>query len=256
MSNDILSPCFDDVFKILFGDPHNGEILRAFLEATLPLPDDDYQEITLLNPFLPNERIGDKIGILDIKVKTAFGKMIDIEIQIANRAALHEHIVYYLAKMLTEQIGVGEHYGNIKPSIRILITDFAMIPDNGHYHNRFRLHDPETGADFADLLHFHTLELPKLPKKADGTKLWSWLEFLKTQNKEKLEMLAKTNQDVKKAVRDQYAREEFVRNEARSEGEKKALLAVARNALQNDLSVENIAALTGLTREEIQALLH
>jgi predicted transposase/invertase (TIGR01784 family) len=189
--------------------------------------------------------------------------------------------------MVTEQIGAGEQYGKIKPAICILITDFTMVPENERYHNRFRLHDPATGADFANLLHIHTLELPKLPKEADGTKLWSWLEFLKAQNKEELEMLAKTNPEVKKAVvriielsadektrmlheahekavRDQYAREEFVREETRKEalkegreeGRKEMQIAVARNALQQNIPIENIMALTDLTREEIQALLH
>ncbi|MDR3323491.1 MAG: Rpn family recombination-promoting nuclease/putative transposase [Zoogloeaceae bacterium] len=285
--NPLLSPRYDDVFKMLFGDARNGEILQAFLEAALPLSDDDYREIILLNLYLPNENVGDKAGILDIKAKTASGKMIDIEIQMANHAALHERIVYYLAKMVTEQISEGELYDKIKPAICILITDFEMVPENRGYHNRFRLHDPESRTDFCKaqnhLLQIHTLELPKLPKQEDGTKLWDWLEFLKAKDKEELNMLAEKNPDVKKAVvklielsaddkarmlhearikaeRDQKAREKFVQDEAwkigLEEGRKNERLAIARNALHKNMLLEDIMALTGLSREEIQTLLH
>ncbi|MDR1661307.1 MAG: Rpn family recombination-promoting nuclease/putative transposase, partial [Azoarcus sp.] len=49
----ILPPKSDEVFKMLFGDEQNKEILAGFLKALLPLPDDDYEEIEILNPFLP-----------------------------------------------------------------------------------------------------------------------------------------------------------------------------------------------------------
>ncbi|MDR2164118.1 MAG: Rpn family recombination-promoting nuclease/putative transposase, partial [Zoogloeaceae bacterium] len=51
----ILSPKYDEVFKMLFGDERNTDLLVAFLRAVLPLPDDDYEEITLMNPFLPGD---------------------------------------------------------------------------------------------------------------------------------------------------------------------------------------------------------
>jgi hypothetical protein len=54
--SDILSPRYDEVFKMLFGDEQNKDILTLFLKAALPLPQDDYEEIEFLNPFLPGER--------------------------------------------------------------------------------------------------------------------------------------------------------------------------------------------------------
>jgi predicted transposase/invertase (TIGR01784 family) len=76
----ILPPKSDEVFKMLFGDEQNKEILAAFLKAVLPLPDDDYEEIEILNPFLPGEVLNDKIGILDLKLRLKSGRLIDVEI--------------------------------------------------------------------------------------------------------------------------------------------------------------------------------
>ncbi|MCL1825305.1 MAG: Rpn family recombination-promoting nuclease/putative transposase [Betaproteobacteria bacterium] len=196
----ILPPSSDIVFKMLFGSPRNSDILTAFLQAALPLPDDDYSEITLLNPFSENDYPSEKVSILDIQAKTTSGRLLDIEIQVKNHAAMRERIVYYLAKMLAGQISEGNPYAQLKPVICILITDFILIAENHAYHNRYRFRDARTQSEFTDLAEINTLELPKLPNEADGSKLWAWLEFLKTDSKERMEMLAEKNPDVKKAV--------------------------------------------------------
>ncbi|MDR0702980.1 MAG: Rpn family recombination-promoting nuclease/putative transposase [Azoarcus sp.] len=70
----ILPPKSDEVFKMLFGDEQDKDPLTGFLEAVLPLPGDDYDEITIMNPFLPSKALGDKIGILYLGVRTKTGK--------------------------------------------------------------------------------------------------------------------------------------------------------------------------------------
>jgi predicted transposase/invertase (TIGR01784 family) len=290
----ILPPSSDIVFKMLFGSPRNTDILTAFLQAALPLPDDDYAQITLLNPFSENDYPGEKVSILDIQAKTATGKLLDIEIQVKNHAALRERIVYYLAKMLTGQIGKGGSYTQLKPTICILITDFVLIRENRAYHNCYRLRDFRTQSEFTDLVEINVLELPKLPSEADGSTLWVWLEFLKADSKERMEMLAEKNPDVKKAVVrltelsadekaqilhdsrmkaewDAWAYKEDARREGLAEGRteglaegraeglaegsKEARLDIARNMAKMDLSAEVIASATGLSLDEIHALL-
>jgi predicted transposase/invertase (TIGR01784 family) len=198
--SDILPPSSDIVFKMLFGSPRNSDILTAFLQAALPSPDDDYSEITLLNPFSENDYPNEKISILDILARTASGKLLDIEIQVRNHAAMRERIVFYLAKTLTGQICKSDPYVQIKPAICILITDFVLVTENRAYHNRYRLRDFQTQSEFTDLVEINTLELPKLPNEADGSTIWAWLEFLKADSREQMDMLAEKNPDVKKAV--------------------------------------------------------
>jgi predicted transposase YdaD len=114
-----------------------------------------------------------------------------------------------------------------------------------------------------------------LPDNSDGTPEWFWLAFLKDDREEVYEVLSDNNPDVKKAVVrlkelsadekarlvfearqkaewDQLARDKFVRQEGRREG----LLAVARKALTENVPIETIQTLTGLSVEEIRALLH
>ena len=61
----------DIIFKLLMGTESSIEILTDFLTAVLNLSPDEYDEITISNPFLLQEYKGDKLGILDVKQKKA-----------------------------------------------------------------------------------------------------------------------------------------------------------------------------------------
>jgi predicted transposase/invertase (TIGR01784 family) len=119
--------------------------------------------------------------------------------------------------------------------------------------------------------------------------LWDWLKFLAARREEELKMLAEKNPQVGKAVArlqelsederarllaeshekwkwDDAARIRAARNkgleEGREEGHEeglekgleKGLLSVAQAALKRNLPIEEIMALTGLSREKIQSL--
>jgi predicted transposase/invertase (TIGR01784 family) len=281
MQKPFLSPLNDAVFKMLFGDSRDIELLTWFLQSALTIPAEDYEELIFPDPHLMREGWDDKLGILDVKLKTRSGRMIDIEIQLLNQPDLRSRIVFYLAKMVTEQLSEGDSYQKIRPAICILITNFTLIRENSYYHNRYRLHDAQSGSEFTDLLEINTLELPKLPQD-DGSTLWDWLGFLKAKNTEELTMLADKNPQIKKAVaklqaltEDESARmladsrnklrwditsmERAAREEGLERGlergREEGLEQVARNALKRGDSIENIAELTGLAPEKIRALM-
>ena len=303
MPRPFLSPRNDLVFKLLFGDARNTGPLTDFLKAALDLPPEDFLDIMLVDPHLSGESIDDKRGVLDVKLKTATGKIVDIEIQVAERPQMRERIVFYLSRMITEQISRGEDYRKIERSICILITDYTQIPENDCYHNRYRLFDPKTGSEFTDLVEVDVLELPKLPHNTDGTALWDWLKFLAAREEEELKMLAEKSPQIGKAVarlqelsedertrllaesrekwewdmqaiREKGLEEGFEegrkegrekgleevreegRKEGRDEGREEGLLSVAHTALKKNMPIEEIMALTGLSREKIQSLSH
>jgi predicted transposase/invertase (TIGR01784 family) len=123
----------------------------------------------------------------------------------------------------------------------------------------------------------HTLELGKLPRKADGSQLWNWLKFLDARSEEDLRMIAERNPMVKKAVvrlmelskdeqermwaeavqkkeMDDRVRESDAEDRGLEKGLQRRNLEVARNALRIGIPIADIATLTGLTCEEIEAL--
>jgi predicted transposase/invertase (TIGR01784 family) len=196
----ILSAKSDYIFKLIFGDQRNDDILAAFLQSVLDLPESDYDTLTIVDPHVKPEYAGDKFGILDVKLKTKSHGVIDIEIQVAPVLPLKERIIYYLSKMVTEQIDAGQDYTEIKRVISIVITDFVFITQNEIYHNKYKMFDPKTGSVFTDKLEINTLELPKLPINEDKSELWHWMRFMKSEEVSELEALAQVNKPLSKAV--------------------------------------------------------
>ena len=57
----------DFVFKLIFGDQRNVDILAAFLHSVLDIPNDEYDQLTIVDPYLKKESEDDKYAILDLK---------------------------------------------------------------------------------------------------------------------------------------------------------------------------------------------
>jgi predicted transposase/invertase (TIGR01784 family) len=261
------------VFKLLFGDERNLDLLTDFLKAVLDLPTDEYTEAVIVDPHLLRDADSGKLGILDVKLKTKSGRIIDIEIQVALTPEMKERIVFYLSKMVTEQLGGGDDYDAVKQVVCIVITNFALIANRTKYRHRFTFYDKSDDTEFTDLMQLHTLELPKLPKESDGAELWTWLRFIGAERKEDLDMLSQTNPQIKKAVgvlmelsaderarmlyesREKARRDEASRmKDARKEGREEGKAEVVKNAFAMGLSVAQIEKLTGLTGAAIEGI--
>jgi predicted transposase/invertase (TIGR01784 family) len=79
---DRLNPLNDFLFKKLFADEKEPELLIELLKAILEL---NISEIKIEKENLNRVREEDKLGILDIKAKTATGEKYNIEVQLLNQ---------------------------------------------------------------------------------------------------------------------------------------------------------------------------
>ena len=120
----------DYVFKLIFGDQRNVDILADFLKSVLDLPPEDYDHLIIADPHVKKESVEDKFGILDVKVQTKSGRIIHVEIQLLFVPEMRERSVYYQSKLVTEQISSGQDYSIIKKAVTILITDFTLITES------------------------------------------------------------------------------------------------------------------------------
>lgn len=263
----------DVIFRLFYADERNEEFLISLLKSMLRLPEDDYHEIEIADPHLLREFEGDKLAIIDVKLYTKSRKIIHIEIQLKVTPEIKKRIILYDAKLIAEQVAIGDDYDAIQKVISIIITDENLIQTNQKYHHRFTLYDAEAQVEFSDILEIHTLELRKLPESADGTELYDWAKFIAAETEEELTMLAERNPVVGRAVvklrelsadekaRDLYERQEKARRDraaenrwARQQGVQEEKLQTAQNALQMNLSNDDITRLTGLTHDEIENL--
>ncbi|MEQ8156579.1 MAG: Rpn family recombination-promoting nuclease/putative transposase [Clostridiaceae bacterium] len=240
----IMSPKIDFAFKLIFGDEKNKDVLIAFLSAALKLPKEEFHGIKLLNTELFKEFKEDRKGILDIRVETVEGKQIDIEIQILPTRFMPERTLFYWSKMYNSQIVSGDTYDRLKKCITINIVDFECVPVE-KIHTIYHITEDETGYKLTDILEVHFLELPKLDKlrviEETADPVIDWLQFIDSDSKEGMEMLAKKNENIKSAyhilqkisknkearmayearqaeIMDQLTREKTAKEEGRAEG--------------------------------------
>jgi predicted transposase/invertase (TIGR01784 family) len=189
----------DYAFKLVFGVRKNIANTEAFLKTVLDLPEDEYKGLTIKNPFLNRFRRKGKQGVLDLKLSTKTWNLINVEVQIAAMLAMIKRIVFYLSRIVSGQLSVGEDYSKLKRSISVVICGHIMLPYFPGYLNRFMLRD-EKGGLFTDLLEVCIVELPKLPKEDDGTAVWPFLQCFKCESVKEAEMLAKSYPQLREIV--------------------------------------------------------
>lgn len=276
-----LSPKRDFVFKRLLGDPREVEGLADFLQSILSFPPEEYEEVTIVDPHMHRRHPDDKECILDVRVKTRSGHVVNVEVQVGAVPGMMRRMQFYAARLMAEQVKKGDDYTVMPRVVCIAVLDHRLIEEDERYHHCFRLYDPEAGLAYPDSVEIHTLELRKLPSSSDGSALWTWMRFLSSKTstefaaaKERSPIMAKMVARLAelsadeaermlaeardKAEHDQIARERHAlrkgRAEGKAEGEETALRKVALRLLRTGLPKAEIAEATSLSLAEIERL--
>lgn len=195
----IISPKYDFVFAHVFGEQRNIDNTKGFLKTLLDIPEDDYEELKVENPILKRLFYNGKMGVVDLKISTKSRRQVHVELQLEKRANMRGRILYYAARLIGDQLHVGDDYSKIKEAVSIVICDHNLLEEEDGYINVYELKN-EQNKRFTQLLKVIILELPKLPKEADSEAVWPWLRFFKCEETEEFEMLAKKYPELKQAV--------------------------------------------------------
>ena len=262
----------DFIFQRIFGRQENKDILLSLLNAILNLKGDDrLDDIEIVeNTKLEKDRIEDKQGILDVRAKTVSGVQINIEIQLINQYNMDKRTLFYWSKLFAEQLNAGQGFSELKKTITINILDFDYI-ELEKYHSVFHLReDDDKDYMLTDVLEIHFVELAKfrkLKQKPDiKNPLERWILFLENSPEEVLEVIKSHDPAIEKAekvlewlnsdeetrrlyeLREKAIHDEITRiNGAKEEGKKE----VAKKMLLNNMDVDLITSLTGLTIADI-----
>lgn len=137
-----------------------------------------------------------KQGILDVLVELNNKTKINIEMQTTFVNCWDRRNLFYLSKMYTEDLRVGEKYSKLKRCIGISILDFDFTGGED-YHTVYRLRD-EKGNEFSDIFEIHIIELGK---KLKGTeKVDDWIRIINAEKMEDLRMIQARNIGIKTAI--------------------------------------------------------
>ena len=155
-----INPRIDLAFKRIFGVEENKDLTISLLNSIIS-EEDQVADITLLNPYNPQNFAEDKLSILDIKARGCNGKLFNIEIQITDESDYHKRALYYWAQLYSDQMKKGDDYSKLEKTIGIHILNIPCIFETKKYHNRFRLKEELEDFVFFKDIELHTIELSK-----------------------------------------------------------------------------------------------
>jgi len=261
----------DVVFKAFFGDRRNNKLLLDFLRAILG---EDIVSVELTTPYLELSHVKDKSSEMDLRVLTANGEQINVEMQLKGHKAFKERMLIYWAKMYGIQDEIGKSYDELNKAIQIVVTNFTLLSKQ-HFHSKFQLIDPEDGTLFSSHAEIHVLELSKVVglQPQDASKLEQWLLFLKS-DKETMEALAMESSTMREAfeeirrlsddpatraaaisreihLKDQLQRELDAKADGKQEGKEEGKTEIILNMSKKQYPVEAIADITNIPLEDV-----
>lgn len=256
-----LTPRSDTIFKAIFGDQRNVNILARFLRAVFeqsPMKI-EFSELKIADTNLIADNKDERNSAVDVLAITDKGEKIDIEIQINDLDDIQKRTVFYASRMttsqVTKQVKLKERYKNIKTVIVIAILDFKIRLDDDKYFHGNILKDMIDNKIYTDVEQIYTLELPKIPANDDNKELWTWLKFLKSNNAEEIKELKNkipevdeamsiyenfiSNEELKSIAETREIKYKLDRNEWIAEGETNAKIEAVINLMQElNLSLE------------------
>ena len=200
MSKDMLSAKYDIVFKKMFSDVNNEDLLRHFLSNLLSMPLDSIKEVTVNNPEIIPESLNEKFGQMDIRLKLN-DSIVNVEMQISNEPDFKDRVLYYWSKLYSGDLKEGESYSNLRKSISISIVNFNLF-DCPEFHSLFKLKEDTRGELLSDKCEIHFFELKKTASNLNCSNLTElWLQLIKADTEEEFNMLSNTQvPEIKKAV--------------------------------------------------------
>jgi|GEM_PF-172778 len=180
MTKRAIDPMIDCVFKALLGASENTNLTINFLNAILK-PKIPIDNIEILNPYNERSFLGDKLTIVDIKVKDDLGQNYQIEVQLAIFSYLPERMLYTWSDIYQAQLGSGDDFHQLKPVISIWLLRKTLFNESPNHHHHFQAYDPVNKVQLSDHLSIHILELDKWQKtSASLNKEDEWLYFFQT----------------------------------------------------------------------------
>ena len=276
-------PKMDIIFQAIFGEVGSENITKDFLEKILKRK---IEKISLdKNPILRRELKDDKLGVLDIITELDGKEKCNIEMQLIDKNNIIERMLYYWSKMYTRQIKAGDDYNKLEKTIVILIADFNIKGlEEVEYHSTWKIIETNSAKKLilTDKFELDIIELSKIKgRENEKDQLLDWLIFLENPESERVIRKMEENENLKEAVEklDRISKDEKMQRiielrekairdehaiyakgvddgieEGKAKGAREKQIEIAKSMLKENMDIEMIIKITGLTKQEIEKL--
>ena len=276
-------PKMDIIFQAIFGEVGSENITKDFLEKILKRK---IEKISLdKNPILRRELKDDKLGVLDIITELDGKEKCNIEMQLIDKNNIIERMLYYWSKMYTRQIKAGDDYNKLEKTIVILIADFNIKGlEEVEYHSTWKIIETNSAKKLilTDKFELDIIELSKIKgRENEKDQLLDWLIFLENPESERVTRKMEENENLKEAIEklDRISKDEKMQRiielrekairdehaiyakgvddgieEGKAKGAREKQIEIAKSMLKENMDIEMIIKITGLTKQEIEKL--
>ena len=281
MNKKPFNPLNDCFVRYFFTDKGGEKVLLDFINAVMISADmKTFKSVEILNPFNLKKHYKDKETIVDVKCITKNGTVVIIEVQLSGNSRFPERILYYWSANYSKLLKKGEEYEDLTPVISINLLNFNLNKVNKNVHSCYMIYDTKNKRLLTDHLQRHIIELKKFKFKDNDLKkdLNYWLGFFTTNNMEAyMSEIVKEKPIMEEAhkrynnfirsrlMMSEYEKKEIYQydkqitlEEKRQEGIKEGRLAeqisMATAMKKENIDIETIKRITGLTIKEIEKL--
>lgn len=175
----------------------------------MPITDFENKTIDLdLNKILDRTYPEDKIGVLDVRAQVNNELEIDLEMQMLNRDALLERILWYWSKLYSSQLKNNDDYSELKKTLEILIVNDSIPSLQNIFKpcTRWHIREDEIFSEIlTDKLEIVIIELPKVEKayqKNKNSTLLQWMMFLLNPESLEVSKIMQENENIKIATKE------------------------------------------------------
>ena len=169
----------DIIFKRIFGNQNNTDIIAAFISALLDIPRESIRKIYIDNVELTPEYFYQKFGKLDLKLDVD-GSIVNIEMQVNFEPDFKERTLFYWAKIFSDDLKTGEAYEQLKQTICINIINFNLF-DSSDYHSHFVPMEINRHEILSNKGSIHFFELKKVNKARKHKPVEDWLDLINAE---------------------------------------------------------------------------
>lgn len=256
---EILKPKNDIMFKKMFADENNKDMLIDLIASLMDIPINDIGGVKVLNPEINISIIHEKFSQLDILVEEN-KNIIDLEMQTVNQKDFLDRVMVYWAKMCAGDVKEGKSYSKLHKNVSISIMDFRKFETGNDYWSKFMLYDEKHKIYMTDKCAFYFFELPKMTEKDKPSRKELWLKLINSNNKEELDMMEQYNVpiinkavDVVKSLSSDPETRELIRIREDAAHQRASLLSEAREEGRQEIKEQIIKKMKerNMTQEDI-----
>lgn len=111
----------DVIFKRMFGDEKNIDIITAMISALLEIPQETIKSIEITNVELPPEYYDQKFSRLDLRLNVD-ERIVNVEMQVNYEPNFKERTLFYWSKIYSDELKAGEEYDKLRKTYCRMVT--------------------------------------------------------------------------------------------------------------------------------------